>query len=160
MRGIHSSHAEQLGFDLRGEDRIVRSFHGSNLIGRRHGAHKSLRVLNKMGATPLDLARVFGPFPAVETKLGSAMLNHDFDTQFAIRHGSLLRRRAGGSVVEPEPDNDAPTTPLQSDARPAEPTRTEITVQDNEPGTGGDSAPAVDTAGTHAVPTTAVGGTG
>ena len=36
MCGIHSSHAEQLGFDLRGEDRIVRSFHGSNLIGRRH----------------------------------------------------------------------------------------------------------------------------
>ena len=36
MCGIHSSRAEQLGFDLRGEDRIVRSFHGSNLIGRRH----------------------------------------------------------------------------------------------------------------------------
>ena len=125
-----------------------------------HGAHKSLRVRNKMGATPLDLARIFGPFPAIETKLGSAMLNHDFNTQFAIRRGSLLRRRAGGSVVEPEPDNDAPTTPLQSDARPAEPTRMETTVQAiNEPGTGGDSAPTVDTAGTHAVPTTAVGGT-
>ena len=44
MRGIHSSHAEQLGFDLRGEDRIVRSFHGSNLIGRRHAQVENERL--------------------------------------------------------------------------------------------------------------------
>ena len=41
---MHSSHAEQLGFDLRGEDRIVRSFHGSNLIGRRHAQVENERL--------------------------------------------------------------------------------------------------------------------
>ena len=67
-----------------------------------HGAHKSLRVRNKMGATPLDIARIFGPFPVIEAKLGAAMLNHQFGAQFAIRRGSLLRKQAGGAYIDPE----------------------------------------------------------
>ena len=67
-----------------------------------HGAHKSLSVRNAMGSTPLDVARIFGPYPVIETKIGAAMLNHNFYAQFAIRRGSLLRRQAVGSIVEPE----------------------------------------------------------
>ena len=30
-----------------------------------NGAHESIHVKNKMGLTPLDMARVFGPHPEV-----------------------------------------------------------------------------------------------
>ena len=39
-----------------------------------HGAHKSLHIRNNMGATPLDAARIFGPYPAIEAMLGAAMI--------------------------------------------------------------------------------------
>ena len=92
-----------------------------------HGAHKSLRIRNKMGATPLDSARIFGPYPAVEAKLGAAMLNHDFDTQFAIRRGSLLRRQASGVIIEPEAGG---TAPRQADEnRPPEPAASQSAVR-------------------------------
>ena len=66
-----------------------------------HGAHKPLRIRNDMGSTPLDIARIFGPYPSIEAKLGATMLNNDFDTQFAIRRGSLLRRQTNGLIAEP-----------------------------------------------------------
>ena len=76
-----------------------------------HGAHKSLRIRNKMGATPLDMARIFGPYPTIEAKLGAAMLNRQFDTQFAIRRGSLLRKQAGGAIDFADTGDDAPSSP-------------------------------------------------
>jgi hypothetical protein len=77
-----------------------------------HGAHKSLRIRNQMGASPLDIARIFGPYPAVQTKLGSTMLNHGFDARFALRRGSLLRKQANVD------DNNAPPPPPSDDIVP------------------------------------------
>ena len=75
-----------------------------------HGAHKPLHIRNKMGATPLDVARIFGPYPAIEAKLGAAMLDHQFDAQFVIRRGSLLRKQAGGAIdPEAADDDDLPS---------------------------------------------------
>jgi ankyrin repeat protein len=39
-----------------------------------NGAHKSLTVRNQMGCTPMDVARLFGPHPEVEARLGLALL--------------------------------------------------------------------------------------
>ena len=97
-----------------------------------HGAHKSLHVRNKMGATPLDMARIFGPYPAIEAKLGAAMLNHQFDMQFAIRRGSLLRKQAGGAV-EPGDDGDDVSS---DERRSAEPTVVETITDDEDVRTG------------------------
>ena len=97
----------------------------------QHGAHKSLHIRNKMGATPLDVARIFGPHPAIEAKLGAAMLNHQFETQYAIRRGSLLRKQAAGAI-EPEEkgDDETPMSP-SNESRRAEPTQVE-TIENNE----------------------------
>ena len=130
-----------------------------------HGAHKSLRTRNKMGATPLDIARIFGPHPAIEAKIGAAMLNHDFGTQFAIRRGSLLRRQASGAIIEPEAggapqrlgeSRPAGPTALQSEARPAEHTTPVETMQDNKRTRTGDEDATDVAAGTHTAPTTSV----
>ena len=91
-----------------------------------HGAHKSLHIRNTMGATPLDVARIFGPYPAIEAMLGAAMLNRQFDTQFAIRRGSLLRKQAGGAI-DPEVDDDSPS----DENRAPEPTPVE-TIADSK----------------------------
>ena len=129
-----------------------------------HGAHKSLRVQNSMGATPLDIARIFGPFPAIEAKLGAAMLNHDFDTQFAIRRGSLLRRHASGAVVEPEAGDTperleesrpAGPTASQPEARPTEHTTPVETIQVGECARTSGEDTTMGVAGAHTVPTTA-----
>ena len=60
-----------------------------------------------MGATPLDVARIFGPYPAIEAKLGAALLNRQFDTHFAIRRGSLLRKQAEGAIESEDTEGDA-----------------------------------------------------
>ena len=85
-----------------------------------------------MGATPLDMARIFGPYPAIEAKLGAAMLNHQFDMQFAIRRGSLLRKQAGGAV-EPGDDGDDVSS---DERRSAEPTVVETITDDEDVRTG------------------------
>ena len=109
----------------------------------QHGAHKSLHIRNDMGATPLDIARIFGPYPAIEAKLGAAMLNHQFGTQFAIRRGSLLRKQAG-DTIEPEEkgDDDAPPP---DEGRLAEATPAQ-TIENNESadGTAEDAALGTD----------------
>ena len=114
-----------------------------------HGAHKSLHIRDKMGATPLDVARIFGPYPAIEAKLGAAMLNRQFDTQFAIRRGSLLRKQAG-SAIDPEHDgNDAP-----DESRRTEPTLVIESITNGESvSTGGNAALEQD--GTHTLPSVA-----
>ena len=55
-----------------------------------HGAKKSLKVENKMGATPLDVARIFGPHPEVESLLSAAMLEANFASKYKVRKGSLI----------------------------------------------------------------------
>ena len=114
-----------------------------------HGAHKSLRIRNHMGATPLDVTRIFGPYPAIEAMLGAAMLDRQFDTQFAIRRGSLLRKQAG-SAIDPEHDgNDAP-----DESRRTEPTLVIESITNGESvSTGGNAALEQD--GTHTLPSVA-----
>ena len=102
-----------------------------------HGAHKSLHIRNTMGATPLDIARIFGPYPAIEAMLGAAMLNRQFDTQFAIRRGSLLRKQAGGAI-DPEVDDDSPS----DENRAPEPTLVE-TIADSKSVSSGNEGNAV-----------------
>lgn len=58
-----------------------------------HGAHLSLHMRNKQGCTPIDVARIFGPFPEVEAILGSVILDGGFHERYVVRKGSLLRRR-------------------------------------------------------------------
>ena len=96
----------------------------------QHGAHKSLYVRDEMGATPLDVARIFGPNPAIEAKLGAAMINHQFGTQFAIRRGSQLRDQAARGATEPEEKESEEAPPLD-ESRPAEPTPAE-NIENNE----------------------------
>ena len=110
-----------------------------------HGAHKSLLVRNDMGATPLDSARIFGPHPAIEAKLGAAMLNHQFGTQFAIRRGSLLRQQAGRRVIEPEHDGDVDSP--SDESHPAE-LSTQLGTISNDESDGSDiiDEPGVDSA--------------
>ena len=126
-----------------------------------HGAHKSLRIRNKMGATPLDVARIFGPYPAIEAMLGAAMLNRQFDTQFAIRRGSLLRKQAGGVI---EPDDVSGDAPLPVENRPAESTTLveTITHSSESASTSGKDATVVEeqdaAVGTHTSPSVATRG--
>ena len=130
-----------------------------------HGAHTSLRMRNKMGATPLDIARLFGPYPAIEAKLGSAMLNHQFGMQYAIRRGSLLRKQTGVAIepklepeIEPEMDHDAQPS---DEHRPAELTRVETIGKHRESdSTSGGATAAEDTKGsTHTGPSVTSGST-
>mmetsp|Transcript_10167 Transcript_10167/g.26618 ORF Transcript_10167/g.26618 Transcript_10167/m.26618 type:complete len:406 (-) Transcript_10167:669-1886(-) len=55
-----------------------------------HGAKKSLGIKNKMGATPLDVARIFGPHPEVESLLSAAMLEANFASKYKVRRGSRV----------------------------------------------------------------------
>jgi len=68
----------------------------------RHGAHQSLDVRNKLGSTPLDQTRIFGPFPEAEALLGSAMMDKHFHTRFVIEKGSKESFKARGmsAVIE------------------------------------------------------------
>ena len=63
----------------------------------RHGAHVSLHTKNKLGKTPIDLARLFGPHPEVEAMLGAAMLDHTFHAQYMLRRGSVELRELAAS---------------------------------------------------------------
>lgn len=57
----------------------------------QHGAHESLRVRNKLGFRPIDMATLFGPYPEVEALLGSAEIDPSFDTKSAklnLQHDS------------------------------------------------------------------------
>ena len=58
-----------------------------------NGARKSLHVKNAMGCTPLDVARVFGPFPETSALLIQAILSDEFEEQYSIRSGGKLSRR-------------------------------------------------------------------
>ena len=100
----------------------------------QNGAHKSLWVRNAMGCTPLDVARIFGPHPAVEAKLGAAMLNHEFNIAFTVRRGSLLRREAS-DIADSEVNNDEshhppePTLCSSDESRSVEPAMIETTTE-------------------------------
>ena len=122
-----------------------------------HGAHKSLRIRNQMGATPLDMARIFGPYPAIEAKLGSAMLNRQFDTQFAIRRGSLLRKQAGRAIESEDAEDDVQSP---NENRPAEPTALVETITKDESASAGSDATVEKqgAVGTHTLPSVAAGG--
>ena len=56
----------------------------------QNGAHASLNIKNKLGCRPLDLARIFGPYPEVEAQLGVVMLDKHFQMRFALRQGRRL----------------------------------------------------------------------
>jgi len=43
-----------------------------------------------MGATPLDVARIFGPHPEVESLLSAAMLEDNFASKYVVRRGSRI----------------------------------------------------------------------
>ena len=60
-----------------------------------HGARPLLHVKNAMGCTPLDVARVFGPYPETSALLVQAMLSAEFDARFATRPGG--RFHLGGA---------------------------------------------------------------
>ena len=121
-----------------------------------HGAHKSLGVRNKMGATPLDVARIFGPYPAIEAKLGAALLNRQFDTHFAIRRGSLLRKQAEGAIESETAEDDA-LSPDEN--RAAEPTTLVKAIKkDENASVGGDATVENQGAvGTQTLPSVAAG---
>ena len=55
-----------------------------------HGAHKSLHLKDRMGCTPLDVARIFGPHAEIEGELGAVILDRSFAQRFAITHGRNL----------------------------------------------------------------------
>ena len=55
----------------------------------------------------LDVARIFGPYPAIEVKLSAALLNRQFNTHFAIRRGSLLRKQAEDAIAFEDAEGDA-----------------------------------------------------
>jgi hypothetical protein len=59
----------------------------------KHGAHQSLHVRKKVGSTPIDVARIFGPFPEAEARLGAVMLDGGFHKRYVVRQGTLLQRR-------------------------------------------------------------------
>jgi hypothetical protein len=58
-----------------------------------NGAHLSLHVRNKLGCTPNDVARIFGPFPVVEKLLVAAMLDKNIHARYIVSRGSELSRR-------------------------------------------------------------------
>ena len=84
----------------------------------KRGAHLSLRIKNKLGKTPIDFARMFGPHPEVEALLGSAMLDVTFHSRYMLRRGSVELRRTithrtstdGAGATEDEDGDDAATT--------------------------------------------------
>ena len=66
-----------------------------------HGAHDSLKRKNKMGCTPVDLARKFGPHPEVEKELVFHMLNQSSAYQLAMRRGQGLLMDHRASMTTP-----------------------------------------------------------
>ena len=65
-----------------------------------NGARKSLHAKNVMGCTPLDVARMFGPFPETEAVLIQTALSDEFDALYVIRSGARLpsRKRMAAAV--------------------------------------------------------------
>mmetsp|Transcript_35470 Transcript_35470/g.82136 ORF Transcript_35470/g.82136 Transcript_35470/m.82136 type:complete len:779 (-) Transcript_35470:104-2440(-) len=57
----------------------------------QHGAKDSLSIKNKMGATPLEMARIFGPHPEIENLLSAALLEADFVSKYKVRDGRSVR---------------------------------------------------------------------
>ena len=58
------------------------------------GAHPSLFIKNKLGMTPMDMSKKFGPFPEMESLLGGAELDKDYARKWAIRRGSAMVQSA------------------------------------------------------------------
>ena len=111
----------------------------------QNGAHKSLRVKNKMvrppfssslrwvftpygiynsaliaqGCTPLDVARIFGPHPEVEGFLGSVMMDRNFTTHFALHQGARLLEENSRKRHHHPPD-----AVLSKEAKRSEPSTT------------------------------------
>ena len=50
------------------------------------GAERSLEIRNAMGSTPLEVAKIFGPFPETESALVRGSLGRKF--QLRIRDGA------------------------------------------------------------------------
>ena len=85
--GIHLSHAEQFGFDLRGEDGIVRSFRGSSLIGKRHAqVENERRSAPRADDREAAAARYHKRLPGRDARLVRvAVLEVDHDERVADR---------------------------------------------------------------------------
>ena len=68
----------------------------------RHGATQSLLVKDDLGRTPLELARVYGPFPVVEVGVG-AMLEGESSCRKATdsrdTHGNHVERVGSGDEM-------------------------------------------------------------
>jgi ankyrin repeat protein len=78
-----------------------------------HGAHQSVHVRNKLGCTPIDVARIFGPFPEIEALLGSVMLDGGFHERYVVRKGTLMQRRDVSSVHESVRDSQTDAGALE-----------------------------------------------
>ena len=109
--------------------------HGAAMYGQSHlvewllarGAKKSLGVKNNMGATPLDVARIFGPHPEVESLLSAAMLEANFKSKYKVRRGTRIlivgADESGGDEAGDEEDAGmavAPTPPAVAEGAAAE----------------------------------------
>ena len=80
-----------------------------------HGAHMSLTIVNRMHCTPLDVARIFGPFYHVEGQLGAVML---------IRRNSL---NGADHLTSPKPKQRR--LPMLSNPQPTPPRRHSTAVK-------------------------------
>ena len=112
----------------------------------RHGAHLSLHAENKLGKTPIDLARIFGPHPEVEAVLGSAMLDRNFHSRFMLRRGSVELRELAAGGAESEDGDVGPTQvsePTESTADPTAFPHFQAASLRHDNGDGWSSTPAI-----------------
>ena len=119
-----------------------------------HGAKKSLSIKNKMGATPLEVARIFGPHPEVESLLSAAMLEANFSSRYKVRKGSLMAmgeasrdilRGASDEAGEKEEEEEEAATAASTVAKEEEEEEEEEEAKEeeeegHEEETGGDAA--------------------
>ena len=87
----------------------------------RHGASPSLRLRNRMGITPLDMAREFGPHREVEGVLGAAMLDKHF-AENRLPDGPTIERHSSNDMVEsmrlPQPTSSDESNASASASKP------------------------------------------
>jgi hypothetical protein len=76
-----------------------------------HGAKKSLGIKNKMGATPIEMARIFGPHPEVESLLSAAMLEANFASKYKVRRGSRVAIGDVSLGVDEEEEEEGAAAP-------------------------------------------------
>ena len=102
--GDHSAFTMDMAYTRGGTALHIAAMHGQTHLVEwllAHGAKKSLSIKNTMGATPLDMAWIFGPHPEVESLLSAAMLETNFASKYKVRKGSLHAIRGVGLGCAP-----------------------------------------------------------